>query len=122
VAGAGVAAATAPASATGNRAFLDTSASDLGLEFSLQQNQPNPFRSSALVRFSLPSRRDVRLEVFDVGGRRVKTLARGSYPPGLHTLPWNGTSDSGTRLKSGIYLYRLVAGRDVATRKLILID
>ncbi len=106
----------------GTEGFLNTSASDLGLDFTLRQNQPNPFRQGTVLRFALPSERDVRLEVFDVGGRMVKSLARGRFGPGLHTMVWNGIGDRGTRLPSGVYLYRLIAGKDVANRKLILMN
>ena len=96
------------------------SSANLGLEFALTQNHPNPFRPSTVIRFALPEARDVRLEVFDIGGRMVKTLAKGTLGPGLHTLSWNGTGDRGTRLPAGVYLYRLMAGKDQANRKLIL--
>ncbi len=119
---AGAMAALAPAPTGGDAAFLNTSASDLGLEFALMQNQPNPFRPSTTLRFTLSSERDVRLEVFDVSGRMVKTLARGSFAPGMHTLTWNGIGEHGNRLPTGVYLYRLMAGKDVAQRKMILID
>jgi cytochrome c peroxidase/cytoskeletal protein CcmA (bactofilin family) len=115
-------AAMSPQPAAGNGSFINTSASDLGLEFALHQNQPNPFRPSTLIRFSLPTQRDVRLEVFDISGRMVKTLARGTFSPGLHTLQWDGSGDGGTRLHAGVYLYRLMAGKDVAKRKMILVD
>ena len=101
---------------------MNNTASDLGLEFALMQNQPNPFRPSTTLRFTLPSERDVRLEVFDVSGRMVKTLARGTFAPGMHTLQWNGIGEKGNRLPTGVYLYRLMAGKDVAKRKMILID
>jgi hypothetical protein len=52
----------------------------------------------------------------------VTTLVRGRMSPGLHTLEWRGTSDSGLHLPSGVYLYRLSAGRDHTQRKLILVD
>jgi cytochrome c peroxidase len=120
---AGTVAAVAAAVPSGKGGgFLDTSASDLGLEFTLKQNQPNPFRQGTVLRFALPSERDVRLEVFDIGGRMVKSLARGKFGPGLHTMLWNGIGDRGTRLPSGVYLYRLIAGKDVANRKLIMMN
>jgi flagellar hook assembly protein FlgD len=97
---------------------------NLGLEFGLAQNHPNPFRATGttLVRFSLPEDRNVRLDVFDVTGRLVQTLANGPMSAGLHTLAWNGAGRSGSRVPSGVYMYRLVAGRDRAQRKMILMD
>jgi hypothetical protein len=94
----------------------------LGLVFELGQNSPNPFRPSTLIRFALPTEREVELRVFDVAGRAVKTLAKGPLGPGVHTLQWNGTSDHGTRLASGVYFYRLTAGRDRAQRKMVIVD
>ena len=120
-----VVAASATAAAPtpdGGASFLNTSASDLGLEFTLKQNQPNPFRVGTVMRFALPEAREVRLEVFDISGRMVKSIARGKFGPGLHTLVWNGLGERGTRLPSGVYLYRLAAGKDVANRKLIMMN
>ncbi len=118
----GALAAVAAPVPNGDGAFLNTSASDLGLEFTLKQNQPNPFRMGTVMRFALPEERDVRLEVFDISGRLVKSLANGRFGPGLHTLSWNGLGERGTRLPSGVYLYRLAAGKDVANRKLIMMN
>jgi len=90
--------------------------------FALSQNLPNPVRRSTAIRFALSERREVRLEVFDVGGRLVRTLANGVMPAGAHTRSWNGTNERGRRVASGVYLYRLVSGRDVAQRKMIVLD
>jgi hypothetical protein len=57
-----------------------------------------------------------------VAGRAVKTLAQGSMGPGLHTLPWDGTSDAGTRLGSGVCFYRISPGADRARKKLVIVD
>ena len=95
---------------------------NLALEFELAQNTPNPFRPSTTIRFALPQARTVDLRVYDLTGRAVKTLAAGALEPGLHTLQWDGTSDRGKRLASGVYFYRLVAGNDRAEKKLVLVD
>jgi len=115
---------SAPIASLTSGATDATPATDLGMSFALAQNHPNPFRtrSVTLVRFALPEARNVRLDVFDVSGRMVKTLAQGPMGAGLHTLSWNGTGNSGSHLPSGVYLYRLVAGRDRAQRKMILMD
>ena len=52
----------------------------------------------------------------------VKTLAQGTLNAGAHTIQWSGISDAGTRLPAGVYMYRLQAGRNVAQRKLILVN
>src|SRR5262249_53946530 len=95
----------------------DGPAPSLALEVALGQNTPNPFRPSTPIRFALPSERNVDLKIFALAGRAVKTLARGPLGPGIHTLQWNGMSDRGTRLASGVYFYRLTAGTDRAEKK-----
>jgi len=93
-----------------------------GLAFALSQNTPNPCRLGTTFRFALPEDRNVEMKIFDVSGRAVKTLAQGTMGPGLHTLQWDGTSDAGSRLGSGVYFYRIKAGSDRAERKLVIVD
>ncbi len=95
---------------------------DLRLAFELGQNTPNPFRPTTTIRFSLPSERQVELRVFDVAGRTVKTLASGPMAAGVHTLTWDATNDAGSHLSSGVYFYRLTAGKDRAQRKMVIVD
>jgi len=69
---------------------------------------PNPFRGGTSLHFGLSRAGEVRLELFDVGGRRVRTLANGMHSPGSHTLPWDGRDDGGHVAGAGIYFVRLV--------------
>ncbi len=89
--------------------------------FSLSQNYPNPFNPSTTISFALTSRVEVRLEVFDITGRVVRTIELGELPAGYHDAVWNGKSDGGEPVASGMYLYRLIAGDFVATRKMMLL-
>ncbi len=89
---------------------------EIPMEFTLAQNYPNPFNPSTNITFGLPEQADVRLEVFDIIGRRVTTLVRDELEPGNHTAVFDGGS-----LSSGMYLYRLQAGEKVLTRKMILV-
>ncbi|MCA1803103.1 MAG: T9SS type A sorting domain-containing protein [Rhodothermaceae bacterium] len=89
---------------------------DLPAEFSLSQNYPNPFNPSTVIRFGLPEAADVRLEVFDLAGRRVSVLTNGSRSAGWHTVAFEGSA-----LSSGVYVYRLQAGDFVQSRKLVLV-
>lgn len=93
-----------------------------GLPFALGQNSPNPFRPSTTVRFTLPEARPVELAIFDVAGRRIRSLVSGPLGPGTHTVVWDGTSDHGERVASGVFFYRLTAGPDRAQRKMVRID
>jgi len=92
--------------------------------FGLEQNYPNPFNPVTTIRFQVPGSDGalpVRLELFDVTGRRIRTLIRGEEgSPGAYTVGWDGRDDRGTTVASGIYFYRLRAGVHQATRRLIL--
>ncbi len=77
------------------------------IAFSLGQNYPNPFNPSTIISFYLPSGGEVHLDVFDLLGRHVKTLASGELPAGEHNVTWDGTDETGRDVASGIYLYKL---------------
>jgi flagellar hook assembly protein FlgD len=62
------------------------------------------------VNFALPRRDNVDLAVFDLGGRRVHTLAKGSFAPGSYNMKWDGSTDSGHPAGPGMYFYRLKVG------------
>lgn len=84
--------------------------------FELAQNYPNPFNSSTVIEFSVPTSGIIRLEIFDVLGRRAATLINGELPAGRYKKNWDATS-----LSSGLYFYRFQAGSLSATRKLLLL-
>jgi hypothetical protein len=88
-------------------------------DFGLQQNEPNPFRESTAIRYSLAGGGAVRLEIFDVRGREVRTLVDADLSEGPHTTVWRGKDGQGRQLPAGIYFCRLTAGRRTATRKMI---
>lgn len=90
--------------------------SDLPSQLVLQQNFPNPFNPTTTIRYSLPQNSDVRLEVFNVLGQRVAILADQQQTAGWHTVSFDGS-----RLASGVYLYRLSAGGQVTSKSLTLI-
>lgn len=77
--------------------------------FALAPVYPNPATPRATLTFRVPRPADVRLEVYDVLGRRVATVAEGTYLPGTHTAAWEGRDDAGRPVASGLYLCRLVA-------------
>jgi hypothetical protein len=94
---------------------------EAGVEFRLDAAAPNPSRGSAVaIRFGLARADQVDLRVFDVTGRMVKTLARGSFAAGPHTMTWDGTDDSGARTQPGIYFYRLVTEEGTLSRSVTL--
>ena len=89
--------------------------------FQLRQNFPNPFNARTQIPLYLSRDTDVRLEIFNVLGQRVKTLIDRKMGWGDHLIPWDGHGDSGTPVGSGIYFYRINVGTFIKTRKLILL-
>ncbi len=86
--------------------------------FALHQNEPNPSGSSTMIRFDLPRETQVRLEVFDLLGRRVATLADGLYPACKHRTAWDLRDAGGGTVRPGVYVYRMSAGQFGAKRKM----
>lgn len=87
----------------------------------LEQNRPNPFRSSTQLGFSIPEAARVRLTVFDVAGRAVRTLADGAMSAGRHEVAWDGTDDDHRVLSNGVYFYALeLPGQSVQRRTILL--
>ena len=88
---------------------------------SLAPVRPNPTRTPATIAFTLPHADDVALQVFDLQGRLVRDLERGPRSEGRHTVSWDGHDGAGQRVMSGVYLYRLRAGRVTLTRRLVVV-
>lgn len=82
--------------------------------------QPNPFNPLTSIRFSLPGARHARLAIFDVEGRRVRTLLDGLVPAGWSSVRWDGRTDGGLASPSGVYLYRLVTDREQLSGRVTL--
>jgi len=100
---------------------------DLSLpkEYSLSQNFPNPFNPTTLIRYAIPDREGrphrINLKVYNVLGQRVRTLVNMEQAPGYYSVVWNGRDDYGRELASGVYFYRLKAGRYSSSKKLLLL-
>ena len=89
--------------------------------FALFQNRPNPFGTGTVIRYALPARVHVTLEVFNLQGQRVETLVNGDQAPGEYAVRFASGVHEGVRdLPSGVYFYRLNAGAYSATRKMML--
>jgi hypothetical protein len=84
--------------------------------FSLSPSYPNPFNAQTTIHYALPAASDVLLDIFDITGRKIETLASGHKEAGEHQAVWNASGRA-----SGIYFYRLKAGEASKTEKCILI-
>jgi hypothetical protein len=87
----------------------------------LYGNAPNPFRGATDIEFATPGRARVSLAVFDVAGRKVRTLADGVVEPGNHSVRWDGRSDSGSLAPSGVYYVQMAAPGFEKTASMILL-
>ena len=87
---------------------------------SLSQNYPNPFNPETNISFNLAETGSVQLDIYNIKGQKIKTLASGIYEKGTHTLHWSGTDDVGKSVASGLYFYKMKSGRYTSTKKMIL--
>ncbi len=88
----------------------------LAQQFALMQNYPNPFNPSTQIAFSLSENSEIRLMVYDMAGRAVRTLANGSFSAGTHHISFNSEG-----LASGVYLYQLETPEATLQRKMLLV-
>ncbi len=107
--------AVAPAIAT------DTPSAGAVTTLALHRNVPNPFNPRTTLAFDLPHAGAVRLEIFNVAGRRVRTLVDEKLSAGRYTRTWNGTDDSGRAVASGVFFYRLISVDGVRNGKMDLV-
>ena len=84
----------------------------------LHPNYPNPFNPATTLIVELAQEGPMQVEIYDMLGRRVATLADGVYKAGLHTFEWNGTDDNGTAVETGVYFSRLTTAGHTETRQM----
>lgn len=90
-------------------------------ELTVSQNYPNPFNPVTTINYGLDTRRWVTLEIYDVRGQLVKRLVEGFQEAGAYSVSWDGYNNSDESVSSGIYFYRLVAGKRTLTKKMVLL-
>jgi len=89
--------------------------------FQLRQNYPNPFNPTTEIQYQIPKQAYVTLQVYDLKGNLIKTLAGNVHQPGLYRVIWNGKNEQGTAVASGIYLYKLSSPEKTLSNKMILL-
>ena len=94
---------------------------DGGLVNRLYQNSPNPFNPRTTIHFSLAADGPVRLMIYDVTGRRVRTLVNGALKAGMHQAVWDRMDDAGHPAASGIYWSQLSAGSYSSNKKMVVL-
>ncbi|MFC1513867.1 aryl-sulfate sulfotransferase, partial [candidate division KSB1 bacterium] len=87
--------------------------------FLLHQNYPNPFNPATNIKFDLVRSETVNLVIFNSIGEEVKTIVNQVLTTGAHVYSWNGTDNSGSKVSSGVYFYRLSAGDQMGIKRMV---
>ncbi len=91
-------------------------------EYQLHQNYPNPFNPQTSIEFTLPEKCRIKLSIYDIQGKLVKTLAQDTFQAGHYSLDWNGLNEKNETVAAGIYYYSLAASNRVKiSKKMILL-
>lgn len=94
---------------------------ELPTDFVLSQNYPNPFNPETKIAFSIPETAKVNISIYNILGQKVRILTDRIYPAGNYTMDWNGKNDSGSKLPSGVYFYKLITDERALSKKMILL-
>ncbi|MBT5355608.1 MAG: T9SS type A sorting domain-containing protein, partial [Candidatus Marinimicrobia bacterium] len=89
--------------------------------FALHQNYPNPFNPTTTLRYDLPDDTQVRIMIYDIMGRKVKSLVNSQQNAGFKSVVWDATNESGQPVSAGMYLYRISAGNFHSVKKMVLL-
>ncbi|MBK7190347.1 MAG: T9SS type A sorting domain-containing protein [bacterium] len=92
-----------------------------GSRWALRQNAPNPFNPSTTISFTLAEGGPTELQVFNVRGQNVRKLVAGGLEAGDHSVTWDGRDDSGARVPSGVYFYKLTSGSFEGLQRMVLL-
>jgi len=103
---------------TGNAVDNDDNVNPVVTE--LLGNYPNPFNPTTTIDFNLKERGPVRIDVYNILGQRVTTLLNGELPSGSHRVVWNGQDSSSRGVASGVYFFKMQAGKYTSTKKMIM--
>jgi len=89
--------------------------------FSVAQNYPNPFNPTTTIAYTLPTAADVTVSIYNILGRKTRTLVNTRQPAGNHVVVWDGVDDQDRAVASGVYFYRVTSGTTSRTRKMVLL-
>ena len=91
------------------------------LTFNLYQNYPNPFNPTTEIKYDLPEDVFVSINIYDVMGRKIKSLSNANQTAGYHSLQWDATNNIGEGVSAGMYIYTIQAGEYRSTKKMVLL-
>ena len=89
--------------------------------YALHQNYPNPFNPTTQIQYDLPEESYVSINIYDLMGRKIRSLVNTHQDPGYRSIHWDATSDLGQPVSAGMYIYTIQAGEFRQTRKMVLL-
>ena len=104
-----------------NNTLLSTNSEIIPEVFALHQNYPNPFNPITQIRYDLPETKYVSINIYDVMGRKIKSLVNSIQDAGYRSIHWNAMSDLGQPVSGGMYIYTIQAGEFRQTNKMVLL-
>ena len=90
-------------------------------DYKLMQNYPNPFNPSTVISYTIPKSGFVKLQIFDITGKQIRSLVNTIQQPGRYDISFNGRDDYGNTIPSGIYFYTLSSEKYTETRKMLML-
>ena len=113
--------ATMGALGVGCEALLSVENDIVPFQYILYQNYPNPFNPTTKIRYDLPKNEFVSINIYDVVGRKIKSLISTNQEAGYRSITWNGTNNLGQSVSAGMYLYTIQVGKFKQTKKMVLL-
>jgi len=101
--------------------YLETKDVSTPYKINLHQNYPNPFNPTTLIRYDLPVNEHVSINIYDLMGKRVKSLVNTNQDAGYRSINWNATNEVGQPVSAGMYIYTIQAGEFRQTKKMVLL-
>jgi flagellar hook assembly protein FlgD len=89
---------------------------------SIDQNYPNPFNTNTIIHFQTKKQEEINLDIYDIYGKKVKTLVNETLPAGNYYTAWKGKNNRGKQLSPGTYFLRFKVGNFISVKKMILIE
>ena len=90
-------------------------------DFSLAQNHPNPFNPETVIEYHMPNAGEVRLNIYNALGQKIRSLVEHDQSPGTYQILWDGRDDFGQQVSTGVYIYRLESLGAAQTKKMLLL-
>jgi hypothetical protein len=94
---------------------------NLPLVFRLNQNYPNPFNPETVIQYAIAKPTEVKIEIFNIRGQKVRTLVNELQPAGTYNAVWRGVNEAGLPVATGVYVYRMRAGEFVSVKKMLFL-